>query len=73
MNFWLYYFFGSAVIDGRRYFSNNESFDYNFQQPEDLEGMMTKVFRLGLEGLVLKDIEVRFTEDFIFINSLLFL
>ncbi|KAI5710706.1 hypothetical protein M8J75_010903 [Diaphorina citri] len=26
-------------------------------QPEDLEGMMTKVFRLGLEGLVLKDIE----------------
>uniref|UniRef100_A0A8D8WGN6 DNA ligase n=1 Tax=Cacopsylla melanoneura TaxID=428564 RepID=A0A8D8WGN6_9HEMI len=26
-------------------------------QPEDLEGMMTKVFRQGLEGLVLKDIE----------------
>lgn len=28
------------------------------QRPEDLVAMMEKVFRLGLEGLVLKDLEV---------------
>jgi len=29
------------------------------QDPEDLQDMMNDVFRQGLEGLVLKDIKVR--------------
>jgi hypothetical protein len=29
-----------------------------FQDPKDLENMITKVLRLGLEGLVLKDLMV---------------
>lgn len=35
-------------------------FDYVcFQDPKELEAKMTEVFRLGLEGLVLKDLIVR--------------
>jgi ABC-type uncharacterized transport system YnjBCD permease subunit len=30
----------------------------SFQNPKDLENMITKVLRLGLEGLVLKDLMV---------------
>jgi ATP-dependent DNA ligase len=30
----------------------------SFQDPKDLENMITKVLKLGLEGLVLKDLMV---------------
>lgn len=38
----------------KKYFINT------FQDPEDLQDMMNDVFRQGLEGLVLKDLKVRY-------------
>lgn len=31
---------------------------FSFKDPDDLQTLMTKVFKEGLEGLVLKDINV---------------
>lgn len=51
----------------------------SFQDPQDLAKMIVKVLKLGLEGLVLKDINVRINVkyhinnyNFIFIHNLTF-